>query len=83
MMTTNIKKIYTILMALAFLVSCSSLPDHPVKADKLPRIFPDYIGVTVPVGIAPLDFNYTGGNYETMDVMVKGSKGGELHTNGN
>lgn len=82
MITTNIKKVYTLLMALAFLVSCSSLPENPTKSNRLPKIFPDYTGVTVPVGIAPLDFNYTGGNCETVDVVVKGARGGELHCNG-
>lgn len=52
-MTTNIKKVYTLLMALAFLVSCNSLPENPTKSNRLPKIFPDYTGVTVPVGIAP------------------------------
>jgi len=35
------------------LVSCSR---ETVLRDELPQIFPDYIGVTVPAGIAPLNF---------------------------
>ncbi|MBQ2215232.1 MAG: hypothetical protein II416_03000, partial [Prevotella sp.] len=47
-----------------------------------PKIYPDYIGVTIPVNIAPLNFNYVGGDLARMDVVVKGSKGGELHVQG-
>lgn len=36
------------------LVSCSQ---ETVLREELPHIFPDYIGVTVPAGIAPLNFN--------------------------
>ncbi|MBQ5509653.1 MAG: PD40 domain-containing protein, partial [Prevotella sp.] len=41
-----------------------------------------YIGVTIPVNIAPLNFNYVGGDLARMDVVIKGSKGGELHVQG-
>ena len=40
-------------------VSCTSSPTDVTKVDKLPEIYPDYIDVTVPVGIAPLNFNMT------------------------
>ena len=38
------------------LVSCSQ---DAVLREELPQIFPDYIGVTVPAGIAPLNFDLT------------------------
>ena len=66
---------------LAGLVSCSSTPQDVAQVNQLPKIFPDYAGVTVPVGIAPLDFDMMD-EVETMDVTVKGSKGGEMHVNG-
>jgi len=50
--------------------------------DQLPAIYPDYIGVTIPVGIAPLNFNFADESIDGMDVVAKGSKGGELHVNG-
>jgi len=57
------------------------MPENVTKSNLLPPIFPDYTNVTIPVGIAPLNFNVTGGA-SRVDVVVKGSKGGELHTNG-
>ena len=70
-------------ISVLFLISCTSVPENVTKADELPNIYPDYIGVTIPVNIAPLNFNYADENIDCMDVVVKGSKGGELHVNGN
>ena len=39
------------------LLSCStSVPESYTDSDRLPKIYPDYINVTVPVNIAPLTF---------------------------
>jgi len=65
-----------------FLLSCSSGPDNPTQASQLPEIYPDYVGVTIPADIAPLNFNFSDETIDRMDVIVKGSKGGELHVNG-
>ena len=65
-----------------FLLSCSSGPDNPTQASQLPEIYPDYIGVTIPADIAPLNFNFADETIDRMDVIVKGNKGGELHVNG-
>lgn len=64
------------------LSACSSVPENATKADQLPKIFPDYVGVTVPTQIAPLDFSMAEDGVETIDVVIKGSKAGELHSNG-
>ena len=64
------------------LLSCSSGPDNPTLASQLPEIYPDYIGVTIPVDIAPLNFNFADEAIDRMDVTVKGDKGGELHVSG-
>ena len=50
-------------------------------SDVLPDIYPDYIGVTIPAGIAPMDFNLPEG-YDRTFVVVSGSKGGALKTKG-
>ena len=63
------------------LSGCSSLPDNPTLSEQLPSIFPDYVGVTIPATIAPLNFTVYG-EHEAMDVVVRGAKGGELHANG-
>lgn len=62
--------------------SCSNRPDHPVLVNGLPDIYPDYIDVSIPAGIAPLNFNAADNRVQRMDVIIKGSKGGELHANG-
>lgn len=62
--------------------SCASIPEHVSKVNQLPDIYPDYIGVTIPADIAPLNFNLADEDIDCMDVVVRGSKGGELRTNG-
>ena len=52
------KKIYTgMMMALLAVVlsACGLHPDNVQPVNQLPAIFPDYVGVTVPVEIAPLN----------------------------
>ena len=65
------------------LVACSGGPKNPMKTEQLPVIYPDYIGVTIPADIAPLNFNFADEQINGMDVVIKGSKGGELHAQGN
>ena len=69
------------LFALLFM-GCHSKPNDVTQKDELPDIYPDYVGVTIPVGIAPLDFSMADDDVETLDVEVKGSKGGTAHANG-
>lgn len=66
----------------SLLTACSNSPDHPQMVGQLPAIYPDYVGVTVPAGIAPLNFNMADARFDRMDVTVRGSRGGELHVNG-
>lgn len=65
------------------LTACSSSPKDGNKVDVLPPIYPDYVGVTIPVGIAPLNFSMADDAFGTVDVEMRGSKGGSLHANGN
>ena len=69
-------------VSVLILTSCTSLPENATKVDELPNIYPDYVGVTIPVDIAPLNFDYLDEDIDCLDVIVKGSKGGELHANG-
>lgn len=64
------------------IVGCMKRVDHPQMVDELPSIYPDYTGVTIPVGIAPLNFSAADDEVELIDVRVRGSKGGELHVQG-
>ena len=69
------------LFSLLFM-GCHSTPENAVQNNELPNIYPDYVGVTIPVGVAPLNFSMADDEVETIDVEVKGSKGGSLHANG-
>lgn len=73
--------LYVLFFVLVF-TACSNSVKNVTFVNKLPKIYPDYAGVTIPVGIAPLNFNWMGGDFDCMDVVVKGSKSGEIHTNG-
>lgn len=47
-----------------------------------PDIYPDYVGVTIPLNIAPLNFSMTDNDAEIIDVVFTGQIKGELHTQG-
>ena len=71
-----------ILIMLTFLLAaCQEEVKNAKEADGLPPIFPDYTEVTIPVGIAPLNF-CSAGESECLDVVLKGDNGGEMHVQG-
>ncbi len=72
---------YLIIIVL-LLAACNSLPTDTEKVNQQPDIYPDYTEVTIPVDIAPLNFNFSDENIDCMDVVVKGSNGGKIHANG-
>lgn len=79
------KRIYMILAVIGVVVIFSACSHHPANIREsvgLPEIYPDYIGVTVPVDIAPLDFAMADDEVATIDVSIKGSHGGSIHVNG-
>ena len=41
---------------LTFLVSCNKIPQNVSQNSNYPNIYPDYINVTIPINIAPLNF---------------------------
>lgn len=59
-----------------------SSPKNLGRAGTLPDIYPDYIGVTIPADIAPLNFNMVDDDIDRMNVVGFGSKGGEIHSKG-
>ena len=48
---------YMGLMGLLGLMGCNETVSDARQEAALPQIYPDYLGVTVPVNIAPLCFN--------------------------
>ena len=65
------RKVLCLCAILLCLVACTSAPEHQTKVDRLPAIYPDYIGVTIPADIAPLNFNAADETVDCMDVEVR------------
>lgn len=76
------KKLIFLLCLSMFVYSCTHQVQNPQKIDDCPDIFPDYQGVTIPVDIAPMNFSLVSDDADCMDVVVRGSKGGEMHVQG-
>lgn len=75
------KSLYNVLVLFAIVLgvaACTPSPHDVQKSNSLPEIFPDYVGVTIPVGIAPLNFNVLGENVEAVHVTIKGVDGSEI-----
>ena len=56
------RKLFTIhytlcICAVLLLMACTETVSDAKQEAEQPRIYPDYVGVTVPVNIAPLCFN--------------------------
>lgn len=75
--------IQTILVLLpALLASCSSVsvPEEYVRNNETPRIYPDYVGVTIPSNIASLNFMLP--EHEGDNCIARITSGGEEHVYG-
>lgn len=72
------------ILALFMIASCGSSPKYKnvVQVNQQPAIWPEYADVTVPVGIAPLNFNFTAGTYKWLFLTLKGSVTGQYETEG-
>lgn len=67
---------YILLLILLFTSSCGKFPGGGVKSGSLPSIVPDYIDVTIPQNIAPLNF-IVKEKGEKFRVIAYPEKGGE------
>lgn len=76
------KSILHIVFAILLFYSCAENPTNPTIINEQPPIFPDYAGVTVPVGIAPLNFNIVADGVERVAVNIHGGNGENLQVNG-
>lgn len=65
------------------LVSCTVKIGSVKEEDIFPSIYPDYVDVTVPVGIAPLNFNMSDRSARKLDVILSGSGQKRIHVQGN
>ena len=73
------KKILYILMGLMALMGCNETVENAKQESVLPQIYPDYLGVTVPVNIAPLCFNMADETALRIDAVITDSHGNSLH----
>lgn len=68
------------------LAMCATASTEKVKDAKseacLPNIYPDYVGVEIPVNIAPLNFGMSDDRYSMVDAVVSDAEGRELHGQG-
>jgi sugar lactone lactonase YvrE len=80
--SNTMRYISVMLLAMYIMMACTSAPHDIAEVASIPEIYPDYVGVTVPVEIAPLNFNMKDDNVTGMDVVIRGSKGGSIHAYG-
>lgn len=74
------KILYTLLAILSFTACTSETVSNAIKETAQPRIYPDYLGVTIPVGIAPLNFSMADTSAVSIDVVVTDRHGNSLHS---
>lgn len=70
---------YLILILLVF-SSCKKTVRNPQISNEYPYIYPDYVNVTIPCNIAPLNF-ISGVPVEAIDAVIKGNKS-KIHLQG-
>ena len=68
------KKFFCLVAIAIGLASCTPSVQNPQRMSQLPKIYPDYIGVTIPAGIAPLNFNMRGEAVDVVDVWQEEAK---------
>jgi hypothetical protein len=67
--------LFTFLPSAMMLTACNNvtIPETFTKVDKMPRIYPDYKDVTIPVNIAPLTFEWDGACEEIVARLTAGN----------
>ena len=80
------KKILYILLTTLLLISfvaCTTETVSDARQEKvLPQIYPDYLGVTIPVNIAPLNFCMEDETALRIDAVIADRHGHSLHSQG-
>ena len=76
------KNIIYILLSLVLFSACKETVSNARQESNLPLIYPDYIGVTIPVDIAPLNFNMTDEKALCIDAVITDKHGNNLHSQG-
>ena len=59
-------------LSFAIFISCNETVRPALTVNSTPSLFPDYVGVTVPSSVAPLNFRMADDSYDKIDVVVTG-----------
>ena len=71
------------LMGLMGMMSCTSETVSDARKETvLPHIYPDYLGVTIPVNISPLNFCLADEAAQLIDAVITDNHGNNLHSQG-
>ena len=73
---------YLFTFLLLSFAACTETVSDAKQETAQPSIYPDYIGVTIPVNIAPLNFSMADDNALLVDAVITDSHGHELHSQG-
>ena len=76
------KRILYTLITLLLLASCEEKVSDAKQETVQPAIYPDYLGVTIPVNIAPLNFCMTDEKTLLIDAVITDRHGNSLHSQG-
>ena len=77
------KKIFFSLLSVLLLTACTTENVSDAKQEKnQPHIYPDYLGVTIPVNIAPLNFGMDDETFLLVDAVITDRNGNTLHSQG-
>jgi hypothetical protein len=70
---TRLCNLFTIAISALLAYSCTSWKEPAATADSLPTIFPDYLGVTIPCNIAPMNFMVKDAELIQADFTIDGT----------
>ena len=79
---TYIIRCWLLAVGCLLLAACTEAVSDAKQENALPRIYPDYLGVTIPVNIAPLNFGMTDEKALLVDAVVSDRHGHNLHSQG-
>ncbi len=69
---TYIIRCWLIAVGCCLLAACTETVSDARQEAAQPQIYPDYVGVTIPVNIAPLNFSFNRGNPADMSLHIRG-----------
>ena len=67
---------------LLLMTACTETVSDARQENTLPQIYPDYLGVTIPVNIAPLNFCMADEKALLIDAVITDRHGNSLHAQG-